>query len=198
MKLTITLLIAMLLSGCTTTGTTKLETAIKEKLKDENNTSSHGLASSTMEPNKGEIQGTEQNNKSSDIKEISALNWTSTGDPHHITQCYFGHGHDSELFKMIAQLPIDFTCTLDNGGVHITKPTSDDTQWMTSYTGDHMQARRAFVCVFNESNELVKCEDFAGGPDLDNRWRNLGVVKGLVVHCKRGEAVSRTALTEVE
>ena len=162
------------------------------------NESGTGVEHITVETDKGEVQGTEQNNKSSDRKEVSALNWTSTGDPHHIVQCYFGHGHDSELFKMIAGLPVDFTCTLNNSGVTISCPTSDDTGRMASYPGDHMQARRAFVCLFNDDNNLVDCQDFAESFHLDNRWKNKGAVKGLTVHCKQGNAVSRTALTEVE
>jgi hypothetical protein len=185
---------------------------IKEKLNDEKqsettiNSGSAGTNNQTTEVKQQEaeeinqVPRAEDNNGdiSDDKADVSRLLWTKVGDPHGIVQCYFGYGHDSELFKMIAGLPVDFTCTLDNSGVTISCPTSDDTGRMAMYEGDHMQKRRAFVCLFNADNNLVSCDDFAESFHLDSRWKNKGAVKGLVVHVKRGNALSRTALTEVK
>lgn len=221
--------IMIALSGCTSTGSTivsddtikvlteavskldkeqvkKLETAIKEKLNDENSNRNDdlggtGAGNSKTEETKQETQVEDKNIEGSksllDVSDVSALNWTSSGDPHHIVQCYFGHGHDSELFKMVAQLPVDFTCALNNGGVSISPPASDDSGRMMMYEGDHMQKRRAFVCLFDANNNLVDCWDWAESYSHDNRWKDKPVSKGLVIHCKRGNAVSRTSLTEV-
>lgn len=133
----------------------------------------------------------------SDYYMVRNLNWSKVGDPHGIMQCYFGNIFGNEVFQKVSELPIDFTCTLNRGGVSITKPESDETGRMASYPGDHMQGRRAFVCVFDNNGILLKCEDFAESYELDNRWKEKPVVNGLVIHCKQGQAVSRTALTEV-
>lgn len=214
--------IMLALSGCTSTTTKEQAKEIikpfydagkeiyiedKEKLKDENSKRNDDLGGTgagnikteeTKQETQVEDKNVEGSKSLSDVSELSTLNWTSTGDTHHIVQCYFGHGHDSELFKMIAQLPVDFICTLDKSGVTISCPTSDDTGRMASYGSDHMQARRAFVCLFNADNNLVDCQDFAESFHLDSRWKNKGAVKGLTVHCKRGNAVSRTALTDIK
>lgn len=181
----------------------KLEEAIKENLKDANTDTTIDRGSTGTNNQTTEIKEQETEDADRDIEasksllDVSSLKWTSTGDPHGIVQCYFGYGHDSELFKMIAGLPVDFTCTLGKGIV-ITKPASDDTALMTSYPGNHMQARRAFACFFDTNGNLTACEDFANTLTFDSRWKGRGEVKGLIVHCKQGNAVSRTALTEVE
>jgi hypothetical protein len=131
----------------------KLEEAIKEKLKDEESKKEEQTECISESEKNNDQASREENvgnplyaesNTSEDVSEVSKLKWTSTGDPHQIVQCYLGHGHDSELFKMIAGLPVDFTCTLGKG-ITITKPESDDTALITSYPGNHMQARRTHL-----------------------------------------------------
>ena len=218
-------ILGLMLAGCTSTGTDtlisdqtikglteavgkldkeqvrKLEEAIKEKLKYEKEVVEQPKETTHEEGVKEEVSSClESDNEPVAVDDkdlVSALKWNNKGDPHHIVQCYFGHGHDSELFRMVAALPIDFTCDLGNG-ISITKPASDDTACMNSYGSDHMQARRAFACFFDANGNLTACEDFANTLTFDSRWKGRGEVKGLIVHCKQGNAVSRTALMEVK
>lgn len=136
--------------------------------------------------------------KPEDYEKMCALKWNDVADETKICECYFGYGHSDDMFTHVAELPIDFTCNFSfSGGVSISKPASDDTGCMASYPGDHMQGRRAFVCVFDSNGTLIECEDWAQSYNLDNRFMKSGVTQGFVVHCKQGKAVSRTALTRV-
>jgi hypothetical protein len=126
-----------------------------------------------------------------DIDKIKVLTWLDSGDG------AGEHGsiiriYDDNPFNCIANLPIDFSCTLNNGGCSITIPDSDTTRNMSD-AGE----RRAFVCLFNSSGQLVCTEDF-NGTGIDNRWRDKGATQGFVVHILNNRITSRTKLTEVK
>jgi hypothetical protein len=180
MKLLLAILIMMILSGCFLT---------KEKVKE----FSDLLPSEETKPVEvvSEVKPVEVVPVDSDVDKIKALTWLDSGD---------GAGEHGSIIKIyddnpfinIANLPIDFSCTLNNGDCLITIPDSDTTRNMSA-AGE----RRAFVCLFNASGQLVCTEDF-DGDRIDNRWRDKGATQGFVVHILNNRMTSRTKLTEVE
>lgn len=123
---------------------------------------------------------------------IKSFQWVETGDgcengykEHGSIVCTYT-GYITNPFTVLAEVPQDFTCTLNAGGVSITIPKSDPTGNMSA-----MGDRRAFICLFNANKMLVGTEDF-NGDRLDNRWRNRDVAYGVVFHCQHNRVVSRS------
>lgn len=128
-----------------------------------------------------------------DIDLIKSFQWTETGDGG-INQCEHGSivktytGYITNPFEVLATVPQDFTLGLGHGGMDISIPKSDPTGHMVCLSGD----RTAFLCLFNSNKELLQVEDFSNSTHFDNRWADKPVTYGVVFHCIGYSVVSRS------
>lgn len=128
------------------------------------------------------------NSSSNDAAQIAGLSIAPGADECNIIGTY-------GTLESFSKLPVNFQVTgFNGGGVWVSIPTGEDN--LEGFPGDHLEARRT-VNIAIQGNTIIGVED-QNGPwcsALGNYYSSSDKV--LVVHVKKGQALSRTKLTNV-